>query len=1220
MRLTAPMATTTQARSGFALVIALSLMAFVLLLVLSVTSFVVVEQRSANIAKQQLAAKQNALLGLQMAIGELQQHLGPDQRATASADILDSSNNPYTLVWHSDPTKGWDSATKDWITGGDADFALPLLSVDPAKLNALISSGGEFNESVLDNPVELMAITKPSNGTLTSLKAERRPLVDARGATTGNYAWVAQDESLKANLKTEHGDYQNADPNLDLVETSRRLSVFPYANAAGVEIEGELPFDAIDPVADNGELNDDYFEKIQKADNLGDLITSGLLDPADESGSRAEQLAPYRNHFTLHSKGVLADAKNGGLRRDLSRGLDDQYFEKLHGLPVFGIDADGKVADGINDPVGDQWKFFRDFYNFYRPTDNGLADAISPENQLFGLNDATSNEPVTRMRFANQIVARNINHLFPRTSSAARARIRSYEGIITPEILFSLDYNDSNSDPNFTIQPNSWNLFTPQIRPVVIRNSLKISIKPVLYTNLADVDNDGKYYLEFKVYPTFTIWNPFNVAIEFNHSLLSDNPFANGYEMYLHQQGTMEVKVGVIEAGGATPPTREYKLTSFSPNVALINKDSLLAELGGTTMPPGAVMICGLTQNYYADRNDWSPQYYTNANKTGSRSGYIKLGLGTEILAANHITYSDAAQGRWNRIYYNATDILTLEPLNTGTGNDTYSWLGQIKSKKKSGGETRCDSFYQGENANVYGSNSGTTPLQTVQQLALQDPVLLDAVDIRARTIASDTADNPPFPVFAQMNLMGTHPQVVNGSGNGDVNGDVRMLYISKLMESAQSEPINGRGSDGFASYGPSFLSNAGFSKILLYDLPRHPIVSIGDFKNLVFSWNEDTSPRPIGASWPIGTIKDLDKTFVPVGSSSAFSKGAGCDTSYHYNDTLFDSYFLSGAPSQDRDENVTFPYQQPLTDAYVNEGLPLANTQLVYYGKPTATEIRKQTISEGGIKADAFEATASHLLIDTPFNVNSTSSIAWQAVLSGFRNQAVQGIDSGKSKSYTDDGTPYVDHFVPSGKKDDLYAGHRRLNDEQLNNLSENIVEEIRDRGVAKSLGGFINRDPAGAGNNLKMSRIDEAIVSAEINSSSETVATIIGQGDIYPLDAPGYKPAAHAFGNSIVEETGAGLPGYFKQQDILRPLAPVMTTRGDTFVIRAYGETIDPITKSVTGRAWCEVTLQRTPDYLNKETPAWTFPPTDTISSKFGRSFSIINFRWLNDEDTNS
>ena len=112
------MTKTAKGRSGFALVIALSLMAFVLLLTLSITSFVVVEQQSANIARQQLTAKQNALVGLQIAIGELQQRLGPDQRATASADILDRSNNPYTLVWHSDPTKGMEWRDKGLIDYG----------------------------------------------------------------------------------------------------------------------------------------------------------------------------------------------------------------------------------------------------------------------------------------------------------------------------------------------------------------------------------------------------------------------------------------------------------------------------------------------------------------------------------------------------------------------------------------------------------------------------------------------------------------------------------------------------------------------------------------------------------------------------------------------------------------------------------------------------------------------------------------------------------------------------------------------------------------------------------------------------------------------------------------------------------------------------------------------------------------------------------------------
>ena len=360
-----------------------------------------------------------------------------------------------------------------------------------------------------------MAITNPSDGTLTSLKAERRPLVDAQGATTGNYAWVAQDESLKANLKTEHGDYQNEDSNLDLVETSRRLSVFPYANAAGIEIKGKSPFDAIDPVID-GELNDDYFEKIQKAEELCDLITGGLLTPADKSGSKAEQLAPYRNHFTLNSKGVLADTKNGGLRRDLSRGLDDQYFEKLHDVPVFGVDRDGNVvADGINEPVGDQWKYFRDFYNFYRPVDDGLVSDLNNKNIFYGLDDVTSPNPSTRMRFTD--VNQDINHIYNSpngTNSNDRGYNVSYAG---PVNTLTVKHNHPVRNNTYRFTDKSWFAFTPALRPVFLRKSIKIGIQTRQTTNADFTDpndpNVGKYILQFKVYPSMiTIWNPFNVS------------------------------------------------------------------------------------------------------------------------------------------------------------------------------------------------------------------------------------------------------------------------------------------------------------------------------------------------------------------------------------------------------------------------------------------------------------------------------------------------------------------------------------------------------------------------------------------------------------------------------------------------------------------------------------------------------------------------------------
>ena len=77
------------ASRGFALVMMLSLMAFVLLLVLSLTILVRVETKSAQLASAVQQAEQAALLGLKIALGKLQQAAGPDQRITATAALFD---------------------------------------------------------------------------------------------------------------------------------------------------------------------------------------------------------------------------------------------------------------------------------------------------------------------------------------------------------------------------------------------------------------------------------------------------------------------------------------------------------------------------------------------------------------------------------------------------------------------------------------------------------------------------------------------------------------------------------------------------------------------------------------------------------------------------------------------------------------------------------------------------------------------------------------------------------------------------------------------------------------------------------------------------------------------------------------------------------------------------------------------------------------------------
>ena len=76
-------------RQGFALVLALSLMSLVFLLVVSLVSLVGTDLNLAELRKQKVLAQANARLGMMVALGEIQKHLGPDTRISATADILD---------------------------------------------------------------------------------------------------------------------------------------------------------------------------------------------------------------------------------------------------------------------------------------------------------------------------------------------------------------------------------------------------------------------------------------------------------------------------------------------------------------------------------------------------------------------------------------------------------------------------------------------------------------------------------------------------------------------------------------------------------------------------------------------------------------------------------------------------------------------------------------------------------------------------------------------------------------------------------------------------------------------------------------------------------------------------------------------------------------------------------------------------------------------------
>jgi hypothetical protein len=107
----------------------------------------------------------------------------------------------------------------------------------------------------------------------------------------------------------------------------------------------------------------------------------------------------------------------------------------------------------------------------------------------------------------------------------------------------------------------------------------------------------------------------------------------------------------------------------------------------------------------------------------------------------------------------------------------------------------------------------------------------------------------------------------------------------------------------------------------------------------------------------------------------------------------------------------------------------------------------------------------------------------------------------------------------------------------------------------------------------------------------------------------------------NSQKTEQGyrsTGIPGWLTQADVLQVIGPALTTRSDTFRIRAYGEALSPDGKTVLAKAWCEAIVQRIPEYLdptNGSTARGT--ELNSINQTYGRRFNVVSFRWLSQNE---
>ena len=357
-------------------------------------------------------------------------------------------------------------------------------------------------------------------------------------------------------------------------------------------------------------------------------------------------------------------------------------------------------------------------------------------------------------------------------------------------------------------------------------------------------------------------------------------------------------------------------------------------------------------------------------------------------------------------------------------------------------------------------------------------------------------------------------------------------------------------------------------------------------------------------------------------------------------NDALWDSWFassLAARPSSlggtGREELKTVLQQAFSTDASSNRASGIANRRFMpdLQGKPSEAVVEELASTDEGYKH-----ASKYLTVAGGFNVNSTSQRAWEATLLGLKKRKILYSRSGRpsvlnnsqtsfsrfgvassDKSHVDDyGSIGVTQGIPDGEAM-AWSDLRTLSDTQIRSLARNMVKEVKKRGPFLNMSDFVNRRLQSGEMGVK-GALQAAIDESSINSTFDELSDMV-------IAPKGGYPNQDAARGSVY----TAAPGYLIQSDVLAVLGNILTTRDDTFTVRAYGELANR-EGVVLSRAWCEAVVQRGINYVDPvnspETPARQVnmksgAQEDTelsaVNKAFGRKFNIVSFRWLSPEE---
>jgi Tfp pilus assembly protein PilX len=442
----------------------------------------------------------------------------------------------------------------------------------------------------------------------------------------------------------------------------------------------------------------------------------------------------------------------------------------------------------------------------------------------------------------------------------------------------------------------------------------------------------------------------------------------------------------------------------------------------------------------------------------------------------------------------------------------------------------------------------------------------------------------------------------------------------------------------GLGFFGAGYGIDQGVSHVVTRSIPREPIHSLGALQHgaaegrVISGSALRAGERQFNLQPSVSHA--IANSFAPSFLAPSAVRGTlasrpAADHSYLANLALWDTYFYSSIKPTEKKtsayRNATKAYsqQKDLLSAFLKESKPLPNERMRRWTSDPEAAI-DNIFNGSNPRPEAADRIASYLMMDGMFNVNSTSVAAWKAFLSGLKKAKVPSNSTTDLKSQPDllvaEGTAVAGLLEAAGEEIDdttlgdpsdaeQWRGFRSLSDDQIDELAKAIVKQVRKRGPFLSIADFVNRRP-GSDKDLAVS----GALQSALDDNDVSINEAYRQGErslsLAEAQAKGFPfPEAEAGPKAI------GSPGYVKQGDLLTSLGPMIAVRGDTFVIRGYGEAREG--NNVAARSWCEAVVQRVPDYVDPSDKAYAALPKSKVNLTFGRRFNIVSFRYLDSRE---